>query len=548
MRSAYALTLLLLTSPAWAQESSSGFVQALGGDGGAKAQGEARASVGTASPARARPRGLHVDGETIRDETGRVVLLRGVNVGLKKPPFLPSHSELDVRRLVRACGINFVRFSIAWRAVEPSPGRYDRVYLDGMAAAIENWTRAGVYVLVDMHQDVWGGPISSHGAPVWATLARREKPLRLPKGTPWQVRYFDRRVYLSFEALYANQRVPATGLGLAEHYARAWSVVARRLASNPLVVGYDPLNEPFYGKEICAAVEGLAIRTAPSAFVSGARALWRSVVHGEDLQQTFTRDLVERLQNPQRYASVASGLAAANRRVHARLARLYARVGRAIRRHDPDALLFVEPVGPVGAGAPVSLPGIGLGGVVYAPHLYDAFMDSGQPYDGDLRRVTRTLRQHQDAARRLGAPLVLGEWGNLVSMARSSGGRAGVTRFARDLGAALDRGRVGSAYWEHTPGAESDALVQEALRPSPPAVAGRITELRWDARARVLTVGILPERGRDAATVIPFGSAHFPDGVTVERVGADAEIVVDGEARQVRVRPQGWVRVRLRAR
>jgi hypothetical protein len=73
----------------------------------------------------------------------------------------------------RDWGFNFARFLLVWDALEPAPGVYDEAYLDRVAERIEWFRAAGIYVVLDMHQDVYG-PVASdgreiggNGAPPW---------------------------------------------------------------------------------------------------------------------------------------------------------------------------------------------------------------------------------------------------------------------------------------------------------------------------------------------------------------------------------------------
>src|SRR5437764_1126681 len=67
----------------------------------------------------------------------------------------------------------------------------------------------------------------------------------------------DHAVQRAFENVGANKPAP-DGIGLQDHYAAAWAHVAQRFASNPHVLGYEILNEPFPGSEwsTCASTEG----------------------------------------------------------------------------------------------------------------------------------------------------------------------------------------------------------------------------------------------------------------------------------------------------
>ena len=217
----------------------------------------------------------------IRDPWGREVLLRGVNAGQKSGDLLPTHTAQDVASLVETTGINFVRLYISWRGIEPKPNVYDLAYLDGIAEQVKRWNGQRVYVLIDMHQDLWGGSFAGHGAPEWATLGGAST-FKAPEEGPWQLRYADPAVWQSFEALWRNAPVPATGKGLQDHLAGAWQAVARRLQGRPGVVGYDLLNEPFFGAEVATELKGIAKKALrPAAKVAtraAARGTWDGIV------------------------------------------------------------------------------------------------------------------------------------------------------------------------------------------------------------------------------------------------------------------------------
>jgi endoglycosylceramidase len=194
----------------------------------------------------------------IEDDLGRTVLLRGVNVNSlgdyyqeapDLPPTLPL-TEADVAQIA-AHGFDVIRLILSWSAIEPSPGRIDRAYLDRIARVV-GWARThDVYVLLDLHQDAWGKAVATpdgvtcpaplepavgwDGAPAWATaLAGTAATCRLGQ------REVSPAVQASFTALYAD----VLGTGLQGHLAASWAAVARRFAAEPAVAGYDLLNEP----------------------------------------------------------------------------------------------------------------------------------------------------------------------------------------------------------------------------------------------------------------------------------------------------------------
>lgn len=492
------------------------------------------ATAGPRSPAALGGR-LRVVGRQLRDPAGRAVLLRGVNVGLKHGSLLAPHTAADVQRLVERTGVDFVRYYVAWRAIEPEPLRYDEAYLQAAVEGIRRWTAAGVYVLVDMHQDVWGGPFTGHGAPGWASLGA-QGGVQLPAGLPWQARYLEPRVHEQFEAFWANRPVPATGLGVQDHYARAWAQLASRLRGEDLVVGYDPMNEPFMGREIRRGALRLVLGSSGGLLSTGAGAALRSLLGGDSFGEELERRLLDLLREPRRFDAVLRRLEPAAARFEPRMVQFYARVGRALRAADPGRPLFVEPFALAGVGLPSHLPHPGLEQVVYAPHLYDSFMDSGYPFDGDARRVERAFERHLATAHRLGAPLVVGEWGNLPD-------REGAAEYAAAVGRLLDRHGVGSAYWDHTPGggawgevgngeaaaahrracSEDDPLFLAAMRPYAQRVQGDLVEAGYDAARRALTVDLRADPAVAAPTVLVAPPHAYAAGVQVRLDGAPAE-------------------------
>ena len=89
---------------------------------------------------------LRVDPESrfIVDSYGRTTLLHGVNAVYKIAPYIPSDgafdpldslNDEDVANL-KEWGMNFVRLSVMWEAVEREEGVYDMDYLDQVEALI----------------------------------------------------------------------------------------------------------------------------------------------------------------------------------------------------------------------------------------------------------------------------------------------------------------------------------------------------------------------------------------------------------------------------
>src|SRR6185312_12481667 len=71
-------------------------------------------------------------------------------------------------------GGDAVRFVVTWAGIEPQPGQIDYTYLRTVAAQMQAFLDAGVYVFVDFHQDLYsryifntGSWYTGDGAPQW---------------------------------------------------------------------------------------------------------------------------------------------------------------------------------------------------------------------------------------------------------------------------------------------------------------------------------------------------------------------------------------------
>jgi len=198
------------------------------------------AALPAAAGAQARP--LQVRDGRLVDGQGRQVVLHGVNVVFKRAPYLPaggggeqlSFTDRDVRRL-RGWGMNTIRLGITWKAVMPRPGVVDDRYLDRLVATARRATRHGLYVLLDMHQDLYAEPFQGNGAPEWAI---RNDGLPFVDQGPFPFDYLAPAVGRAFTSFWADRDRIRT------RFVRSWTAIARRFVGQPRIVGYDLFNEP----------------------------------------------------------------------------------------------------------------------------------------------------------------------------------------------------------------------------------------------------------------------------------------------------------------
>lgn len=262
------------------------------------------------------------DGAWFKDQQGRTVHLRGVNLsGSSKVPYTPdgaSHirenfydSRYDVSFVgrpfpleeadehfsrLKAWGLTFLRFIVTWEAIEHAgPGKYDTDYLDYIAELIARAGDYGFTVYMDPHQDVWSRFSGGDGAPAWTLekvgfdLKRFEDTgaaiVHQLHGDPfprmiWPSNYNKLAAATMFTLFYAgNDFAPNTLIDgepvqefLQRHYVAAFQQLAKRLADMPHVIGWCVMNEPSRGyighRDLSQVETMLLIGTVPSPFQS----------------------------------------------------------------------------------------------------------------------------------------------------------------------------------------------------------------------------------------------------------------------------------------
>ena len=216
---------------------------------------------------------LRVDPKTrnLIDEDGNYVVLHGVNVAYKSPPYLPpeidvhnfftSFSDEDAKQL-KAWGMNFVRLTFYWEGVENVRGVYDMEYINKMKAIAKLCKKYGIYVLLDLHQDVANKKFCGEGMPDWAVkdydgiFTKFPAPLyyipieRGPDGYPtykscmksvFAMYYNSYAVGDTFRRLYTNDDK------IGDSFRNMWRTVVKHLKTEDNVIGYEIINEPWLG-------------------------------------------------------------------------------------------------------------------------------------------------------------------------------------------------------------------------------------------------------------------------------------------------------------
>ncbi|KAJ9300243.1 CAZyme family GH5 [Paecilomyces variotii] len=225
-----------------------------------------------AHPNMARINQVNQDTHQIIDEYGRTRFFHGTNVVMKEPPWhrpmewtpgVSSFGQQDVQNL-HDLGLNIVRLGHSWAGAEPVRGEYNQTFLDIMKKQTKLAEEQGIYVLVDVHQDLLARQFCGHGVPDWfvkkdwvPAWKRFPFPVQLwpfttdSDGFPspksqcntfnWEYGYLSVAVCNAFGRLYKNQ------YGLGDAFAEYWKKLASGYVETINVVGYNLLNEPWAG-------------------------------------------------------------------------------------------------------------------------------------------------------------------------------------------------------------------------------------------------------------------------------------------------------------
>ncbi|MGQ7869258.1 cellulase family glycosylhydrolase [Sunxiuqinia sp. sy24] len=425
------------------------------------------------------PETISVEGTQFVDNNGRQVILNGINVVSKsREENYLFRGGPEFYANLKKWGFNSIRFIIIWDGLEPEPGVYNEEYLEEIDQRIEWAADNGIFVILDMHQDLFGLKYSD-GAPNWATLDEGKTHVT---GSIWSDAYMlSEAVQTAFDNFWANKSAP-DGVGVQDHYANLWKHIAKRYANNPAVIGYDIMNEPFPGTS--AQMATLALLEAYAGLVYK---LTGELLTEDKLAETWgdasmRTEALKLLSTKENYAPVIDALHDINHEFEStHLQSMYQKVSHAIREVDMQRILFLEHSYFSNTGVKSSIERVTLADgtpdpfVAYAPHGYDLVTDTEDAAVANSERVAFIYERIKEKGQQLGMPVWLGEWGAYYS---HSDGIVPVARYAVSL---IEENLFGNAYWSYDPGTESLSYFQKALlRPYPSYTCGELLSYQYD--------------------------------------------------------------------
>lgn len=420
------------------------------------------------------------------DHIGRQLILNGINLINKnqKDDYVCALTPETFFK-VKQFGFNVIRLGIIWDGLEPEPGVYDEEMFKCLDERIQWAKEYGLYVLIDMHQDLFSVKYSD-GAPIWATLDEGKPHL---SGEVWSDSYLiSPAVQTAFDNFWEN--TPAEdGIGIQDHYANLWKIIAERYANEPIVIGYDIMNEPFPGSlanEIMPTMVGayrqwMAEQSGQKApQIEELFAMWNSIEGRHNVLKTMEDTVVYK-------RVLLSTTELLHKWEQGPLMSMYERVGQAIREVDTNHILFMEHNYFSNPGVPSGIQPIKKANgeldkkVAYTPHGYDLLVDTEGYKEASTDRVEYLFKTAKKTAERLNMPMLVGEWG-----AWGSDEEAYVIH-AEKIMRLFEEEQCSQTYWAYYNGIESIRFLQAIIKPYPKAVAGKIKEYSFDPANKIFT-------------------------------------------------------------
>ncbi|ELU18520.1 hypothetical protein CAPTEDRAFT_95004 [Capitella teleta] len=417
----------------------------------------------------------------IQDNAGRTRVFRGFNAVQKGAPWFPSHllndSQLD---FYQAWGFNAVRLGVMWSGLEPIEGHINASYIKVMQNIVSKLGERGMFVILDMHQDVLSSAFQTYdGIPLWLLEKLPPSPHQFPwplapfPQSSWALGYLTQATGRAFQGIYNNEA------GTLDCFVKFWEIVVTHFRSFENVLGYELINEPWAGD----------IFTDPSLLLP----------------------------------------AEAGRR---NLQPFYDILSRAIRALDNEKLIFYEPVtwgvflnGQYSGTGFTSVPGGSKqqSKSVLSYHYYCWLLNSPATNSGGLTRdfcdqvlgraVFRTV---QEEVKNLGGGIFLTEFG----LCEPDGDPASEgTRECEFVLQQADDNLQSWTYWDskffNSNGDPRLEVVRPFSRPYPVAVAGKPMSMSFVIDTGRFNFTFLCDPTINAATEIFIPKLHYPHGITV---------------------------------
>ncbi len=428
---------------------------------------------------------FYIDGMKIRDEYGRERIFRGINICFKfeKMSFLEFHkAEREFKKSLKYAveyGANIVRLGFTWSMLEPEENVYDEKVFEMLKGFVKKLRKHNIYVLLDMHQDLFfkNAKNAGDGAPKWLT----ENYKRLRPVAIWAEGYFYMRdVQRAFNDFWQNKK------GMQDRFVKLWKRVTDEFSEFDNVIAYDYFNEPQINdnsnKAFCSLIDnvlmcGLRIKfNAEKYFKDGQekcgfiRMALAIALKVRSIKRL--KIFLAMLDSSQRFGETVSDI---EQYVSPFSQKYYQPFFDNISSECDDGrhFHFFEHCYYSNLGVPFEIET--KKNYIYSPHAYDIFVDSplysNCSSNGRIIFIFDSIRKNQI---KMNVPVVMGEWG---------GGANGIEWIEHIdyVYSLIEKNHWSSIYW----GFRKDPQFLKMInRPYPVAVCGDIEKISSNSDIR----------------------------------------------------------------
>ena len=442
---------------------------------------------------------VSIKGQNFIDPQGRVLTLHGVNVVNKDPKtgYL-GHITNEEIALFKTWGFNVVRLGIIWDGLEPEPGVYNQDYLRGIDEMIQWATDNGLYVFLDMHQDLYSVEFSD-GAPTWASITN-DQPHET--GSVWSDSYLiSPAVQTAFDNFWANSPAP-DGIGIQDHYLNLWKYLAERYRDNRTVLGFDIMNEPFVGSG-ANYIMPLLLQSYATML---AEKTGQAPPSEEELMYMWSAEkmkVLETLNDKEVYKNWIDAIYEVNAEFESNtLTSFFQKARNVIREVNQHHIIFTEHsyftnMGVTGAlGEIVDEYGKKDPLVAYAAHGYDLVVDTDALTLGSNDRVELIFERIAETGKRLNVPVLIGEWGALHGQ---SPDLIPTTDF---LMSEFNRHGFSDTFWAYGKFLQEASFLQVLQKPYPIATSGMLKEYKYSYEDGAFSIEWTENESVSAPTIV----------------------------------------------
>lgn len=444
---------------------------------------------------------ISVKGQSFTDNFGRERIFNGINFVYKG--FAADEDGViryktaitdELMEKLAARGINAVRLGVTWAGIEPECGKYNTEYLDGVREALKICEKHSIYAFIDWHQDLFSyfTLTPGDGAPRWACTVKAEKP-REPL-LIWAEGYFaDPTVHRCFDAFWNNK--PCNGRGLQDRYCDMLSFTVNYLKDSPAIMGYDLFNEPFPGTPGGKAFRKLLKRGIATLLFD------KRIDRRQLIKDAKAGDVIKMLSVADDSGIYHTVIDAAAKLIYKFDTEKYSpfirRAAAAVRIAVDSGVIFAENCYYSNLGIPCSVQNISDSepNFAFSPHGYDLTVDTPLTNVASPYRVNHIFSEHERTQKRLGVPVLVGEWGGMVP----GGEEYPALEYLIDK---FDRNRWSQTYWHYFKDFENSKICDIISRPVPQAVAGKIKYYGYDRNTKSFALSYRGEANIKAPTLI----------------------------------------------